>query len=176
MGQAPKDAAKARDARVAVNKLEDEAIVATLTATHASDWIKSSFRPWGSRVALERADWRGMVEPPLEERLEMTADQIGRARAIFRESIKQIDKAASFSIVLADESGQPTSEAIRKLVDGREFQAAREAIRKLVELRRVSGREGQSRQGRARGERLGRSTDRGDSERQATIDVSTNHR
>ena len=126
-GQAPKDAAKAREARVAFNKLEDDAIVATLTAKQRERLDQIQLQALGPLAfALEGTDKRGMVEPALEERLEMSEDQVRRARAIFQESIKQIEKAASFPIALATEIGRPTEEAVRQLVESAEFQAAKD--------------------------------------------------
>ncbi len=126
-GPAAKDAAKAREARIASNKLEDGAIVATLTPQQRERLDQIQLQAQGPlSFAAQGNDTLGMVEPPLGERLEMSEDQVRRARAIFQESIKQIEKAASFPIVLANENGRPTEEAVRKLVESAEFQAAKD--------------------------------------------------
>ncbi len=128
--QAP-NVAKARETRLALNKLEDGAIVATLTAQQRKRLDQIQLQAQGPLAfAAQGKDTVGLVEPPLSERLELTEEQTRRARAIFQESAKQIEKAASFPIVLASANGQPTAEAIRRLVESPQFQAEKDQAAK----------------------------------------------
>ena len=127
----PKDVAKAREARLALNKLEDGAIIATLTPQQRQRLDQIQLQAQGPLAfAAQGKDTVGLVEPPLAERLELTEEQNRRARAIFQESVKQIEKAASFPIVLASANGQPTTEAIRRLVESPQFQAEKDQAAK----------------------------------------------
>jgi hypothetical protein len=73
----------------------------------------------------EGGPWDGACTgPPLVERLKLSDDQVRRIRAIIREGDGEITKAASFPIPL-DPKDKPTTEAIGKLVDSAEFQAAK---------------------------------------------------
>ena len=64
--------------------------------------------------------------PPIPARLKLTEEQAVRASAILREGAKEIEKAASFPIVLESRDGPPTMNEIRKLVESPEFRALKE--------------------------------------------------
>jgi hypothetical protein len=68
------------------------------------------------------------VGPPLAERLKLSDDQVKRIKAIVNEGDTEITRAASFPIPL-NPKDKPTTEAIRKLVDSPEFQAAKQKTR-----------------------------------------------
>jgi hypothetical protein len=80
-------------------------------------------------LAFARDEAPGMTAPyagpPLTDRLKLSEDQARRARAIFEEGTKEIEQAATFPIVLDTKNGPPTMEAVRKLVETPEFQAAK---------------------------------------------------
>ena len=71
------------------------------------------------------------IGPRLSEQLKMTDDQVKRVRMIAKEGIAQIEKSAQFRIPL-DSNDKPTEETIRKLVEGPEFQAAKEKSRRAA--------------------------------------------
>jgi hypothetical protein len=125
--QAPRDVAKSREARIALNKLEDAAIIATLTPQQRERLDQIQLQAQGPLAfAAQGNDTIGLVEPPLAERLDLTEDQTRRARDIFQESVKQIEKAASFPIILASGNERPTPQAIRSFVESPKFQAAKD--------------------------------------------------
>src|SRR5262249_39612709 len=81
----------------------------------------------------ERGGWSAMtyVGPPLAERLKLSDDQVKRIRAIAQQGNQEISKAASVPIPL-DPKDKPTTEAIRKWVESREFEAAKQKARQAA--------------------------------------------
>ncbi len=125
-GQPLEGDAHSREIRAALGRFDRE-IAATLTAKQRERLDQIQLQAQGPLAfAPEEQDTRGMVQPPLEKRLELNEEQLQQARAIFQESIKQIEKAASFPIVVPPENGQLTMRAVRKLVESPEFEAAKD--------------------------------------------------
>jgi Skp family chaperone for outer membrane proteins len=79
----------------------------------------------------ENGPWSAMayVGPPLAERLKLSDDQVKRIRTIVEEGDKEITKAASFTIPVDPKEKPSTTEAIRKLVESPEYQAAKQKAR-----------------------------------------------
>ncbi len=126
-----KDAAKLREAQDAYAKERRSAMLANLTEDQRERLDQIQLRARGPS-AFDSRDFPllWLVGPPLPERLKLSDEQVRAAREISREGGKGIRKAASFPIELDSKAGPPTTEAIRKLVESPEFQAARRKARK----------------------------------------------
>jgi hypothetical protein len=70
------------------------------------------------------------VGPPLAERLKLSDDQARRIRSLAEQGETDISQAAGFPLALDSKDGPVTSEAIRKLVAGAEFQDAKQKAKK----------------------------------------------
>src|SRR5262249_30391287 len=69
------------------------------------------------------------TKPPITERLKLSDDQIQRVRTIADEGTAEINKAASFPIVLDSKEKTPSADAIRALVESPEFDASKKKAR-----------------------------------------------
>jgi hypothetical protein len=72
------------------------------------------------------------TEPTFPEQLGMTADQVRRARAIVKEGETSIDEAATFPVPLGPDDRLPTIQTIRKVMESREYAAAKQAVRRAA--------------------------------------------
>ncbi len=79
----------------------------------------------------EGGPWAEManVGPSLAERFKLSDDQVKRIRTIAQQGHQEIQKAASFPIVMEAKTKPPSKEEIYKLLDSPEFKAAKQKAR-----------------------------------------------
>jgi hypothetical protein len=79
----------------------------------------------------EAGPWAAMSSagPPLAERLKLSDDQVKHIRTIVEQGSQEIQKAASFPIVIESKTKPPSREEIYKLLDSPEFKAAKQRAR-----------------------------------------------
>ena len=79
----------------------------------------------------EAGPWAAManVGPSLAERFKLSDDQVKRIRTIAQQGGQEIQKAASFPIVMEAKTKPPSKEEIYKLLDSPEFKAAKQKAR-----------------------------------------------
>jgi hypothetical protein len=126
-----KDLAKFREMQVARAKELSGEILANLTPGQRERLDQIQLQGQGPfAFAIDGPVASALVGPPLRERLKLSDDQVRRARAIYEEGEKEIQKAASFPLSVDTKNGPATMEAIRKLVESPEFQGAKQIARK----------------------------------------------
>jgi hypothetical protein len=143
----PQDFQAVRDA---IFQQTRAAIQATLKPGQRERLDQIQLRAQGP-IAFDRPEMMGPMAtmayagPPLAERLKLSGDQVRRIRALIQEGEPEIARAASFPIPLDSKGSPPTAEAIHKLVESPEFQAAKQKARQAgrdavaAVIRRIEG-------------------------------------
>jgi hypothetical protein len=126
-------------ARDALFKEVDAAIRANLTPEQLTRLEEIQFQAQGPLAfARPAGGLRAKTPPPLLDRLKLTDDQVMRIKAIFEEGQPRIVEAARVPIALDSRNGPPTLEAIERLVDSPEFQAAKQKAREDARAARAA--------------------------------------
>jgi len=125
-----KDIAKFRTARDAIFNEYEAAIQANVKPEQRQRLDQIQLQAQGP-LAFARRDYGAteFIGPPLAERLKLSDDQARRAREIAEAGEREIAKAASFPVALDPKGGPPSAETVGKLVEGPEFQAAKQKAR-----------------------------------------------
>ena len=127
-----KDRAKLRETRDAILVEAAAAQLAILKPEQRERLVQIQLQAQGPLAfSVRELSPSSFIGPRLSEQLKMSDDQVKRVRTIADEGTTQIEKAARFQLPW-DTKDQPTVEAIRKLVEGPEFRAAKAKARRAA--------------------------------------------
>ncbi len=131
--RANKDRQKAQAAMADVSREARTAIQAVFQPEQWERLDQIQLQAQGSLAFArpENGPWAAMAYtgPPLAERLKLADDQLKRIRTIAQQANQEIQKAASFPIVMEAKTKPPSKEEIYKLLDSPEFKAAKQKAR-----------------------------------------------
>ena len=131
-GRDTRDRTKMIAARQAINK---EAIAEVRANLQPEQWERldqiqlQAQGPLAFGPPRPEAMTSGFSGPLWAERLKLSDDQANRIRVIVEEGTREIAKAISFPIPMDPKAKPSSAEDVRKLVEGSEYQAAREKAR-----------------------------------------------
>jgi len=140
-----KDDAKLRVARDAITRRAEAAFRASLVPGQRARLEQIQLQAQGPLAFLAPDLLGAYSDVPLAVRLKLSEAQIRQVRVIAREGRHEIAEAASFPIIVDAGGGLTGQEAIRKLVDGAEFQDAKRKARQAgrdawdAVIRRIEG-------------------------------------